>query len=113
MREYLFLAACLLLAACAPKPSMTSPDGRIILDFSCDAGVPSYQVSVDGKPFILPSVLGMEADGADLSGGFAVRKIRHAHVNQTWTQPWGENKSVTDCHKEMSVEIQPHAARAA
>ena len=105
MNKYLYLAVCLLLAACAPKPSMTSPDGRIILDFSCMEGVPSYQVSVDGKPFILPSVLGMEADGADLSGGFVVRKIRHAHVNQTWSQPWGENKSVTDCHKEMSVEL--------
>ena len=99
MKKCFVWLAALCLAACSPKPSLMSPDGRIQLDFSCENGVPSYRVSVDGSPFILPSRLGMEADGQDLGSGFTVRKVRHSHANQTWTQPWGENKTVQDCHK--------------
>ena len=59
MKKPLVWLAALCLAACSPKPSLTSPDGRIQLDLTCESGSLSYQVSVDGTPFILPSPLGM------------------------------------------------------
>ena len=54
------VALALLLATCSPKTAVTSPDGRIEVQFSLDAaGLPLYEVEVDGRPFLEPSAMGL------------------------------------------------------
>ena len=106
----LFLSCvCLLLFACGGNPETTSPDGRTRLSFVMGAdGSIAYTVERDGRPLILPSALGLVAQERDLAGGFSVREIVKRSVDETWTQPWGENKILHDCHNEMTAVLKNH-----
>ena len=100
------LFAAVVFSACTPRTSLTSPDGSIRLDFSLDSGEPRYAVSVDGKAFIEPSPLGLEALGADLGSGFELVSTSVTQHSGTWHQPWGENKTVTDRHRQLLVRLR-------
>ncbi|WP_418176606.1 glycoside hydrolase family 97 protein [Alistipes putredinis] len=104
----LFLSCvCLLLFACGGNPEIISPDGRTRLSFVTGAdGCMAYTVERDGRPLIPPSALGLVAQERDLAGGFSVREIVKRSVNETWTQPWGENKILRDCHNEMTAVLK-------
>ncbi len=66
--------ACALFAACSPQqPFITSPDGRIAVSVEADAGAGvTYAVTVDDKPLILPSAMGLAACGT--GAGFIYRR---------------------------------------
>ena len=103
----LLLPFILLLAACRPDASVCSPDGHVSLRFSLsEEGRPVYAVDVDGASFIGESVLGLDAEGLNLSSGFGLKKIQKSSADEEWTQPWGENKTVRDCHNEMSALLK-------
>jgi len=112
----IILTTCILWAllwGCTPKTDVTSPDGRIGLSFSLDGeGRPQYEVSVNGTPFILPSVLGMATSApVNLESGFALEGTRVTSHKERWTQPWGENKGMLDHHRELEVRLRNADAR--
>ena len=110
MRKTVLAALVLLTAACAPKTSVTSPDGRIAVRFDLDGtGVPTYCVDVDGLPFLEPSLLGLLSDEANLDRGFSLESSRVRSVQETWHQPWGENKEVEDRHQELVLHLKNDA----
>ena len=86
--------------------SVSSPDGRIKLEFSTSwMGVPFYQVSVDGKPFIKESGLGISYGGAAPTG-HTVDKVQYRwEQKEIWQQPWGENKVNLSYYNEMKVTL--------
>ena len=101
------LATALVLAACTPDTSVSSPDGRIRATVTLnEAGSPAWQVEVDGRPLIAPSRLGLEAREANLADGFSIERVARDRRDATWTQPWGENKILRDRHREMAVEMR-------
>lgn len=111
MNRLLLLCFTVLLAfsSCTPVATETSsPDGRIKLTFATDAadGM-TYRVQVGDTAFILPSSLGFEArNGVNLSHGFHVVNTGFHKKNETWTQPWGENKQLTNNYQEMAVNLE-------
>lgn len=111
MNRLLLLCFTVLLAfsSCTPVATETSsPDGRIKLTFATDAadGM-TYRVQVGDTAFILPSSLGFEArNGVNLSHGFHVVSTGFHKKNETWTQPWGENKQLTNNYQEMAVNLE-------
>ncbi|WP_418684127.1 glycoside hydrolase family 97 protein [Alistipes putredinis] len=112
--KYLFLliaSTCLLsVISCDKNTSLQSPDGRIRLNFAIDdSGRMTYAVARDGEILIQPSVLGVSTREADLAQGFSIIDVQRTSVDETWTQPWGENKSVR-CHcNEMAVCMENSA----
>ena len=107
-----FLLIVAALAACAPKSSVTSPDGSICVKFSLsDTGVPKYAVSVDGDPFIAESVLGHVAREVNLADGYKLVSTKVSKFSEKWTQQWGENKEITDNHKELEVKLENDCAK--
>ena len=97
----------LVTIACSPDTSVTSPDGRIRTAISLDRdGVPAWQLEVDGTPLIVRSRLGLEADVANLASGFSIVGVERNRCDETWTQPWGENKELRDRHHELAVRLQ-------
>ena len=101
------LAAAFTLAGCGQDTSVTSPDGTIQTRITLDeAGIPYLEVAADGEPLLTPSRLGLEADGVNLSEGFTLERVTRDSRDETWTQPWGENKSLRDHHNEMAVELR-------
>ena len=110
MNRLAFFACVLLTWACSPKMTVSSPDGSIAVRFALDSsGIPSYQVDVDGKPFLRPSELGLLSEDAVLDRGFSLVSSRVSSHQETWHQPWGENKEVTDRHKELSLRLKNSA----
>ena len=96
-----------LLLGCTGNTSVSSPDGSISVRFSLsDEGQPEYAVSVDGKPFIGRSVLGMETSAPlNLGSGFRLESSKVTKHSEKWSRPWGENKEVLDRHKELEVKL--------
>ena len=110
MKRLLFCVCALLAWACTPKTAVTSPDGRITVRFALsEAGVPSYSVEVDGQPFLEPSIMGLVSEDAKLDSGFSLKSSRVSSVDETWKQPWGENKEVVDKHRELALQLKNDA----
>ena len=108
MKSFLFsLAALALCGACSQNTGVTSPDGTIRLAFAVDsAGRMTYSVTDGGVRLFEPSRLGFEAAEAALGGGFAVEHVSRTSVDETWTQPWGENKENRSRYNEMAVRLR-------
>lgn len=102
------IAAAALLAvsmgALAENCSVSSPDGRIKVDFNNDYGVALYGVSVDGDRLMLPSRLGLQIENWTCDESAPVTVTR-SEFSETWQQPWGENKTVESRYNEMAVTL--------
>ena len=60
------LSLLLLSSACAFATDIKSPDGNIVLSFNVsDKGEPVYEMTYKGKPVILTSKLGIEAQNGE------------------------------------------------
>lgn len=92
------------------RPSVTaaSPDGSIVLTVSTDNDSrPTWSLSRKGKLLIAPSKLGfILTDGLNMVRGFSMTGSEKAAAKQTWEQPWGERRYVTDNHNELLVRFK-------
>lgn len=105
MKKYLSLiATAALLSACAEAPTVSSPDGTIKVDVSRDGSSLNYAVTVGGDTLIAPSHLGFVADGLTPAAD-AKMTVKHTSFDQTWTQPWGENKEIRNHYNEVAVTL--------
>lgn len=105
MKKYLsLLATAALLSACSDTPSVSSPDGSIKVDVSRDGSSLSYAVTVGGDTLIAPSRLGFDADGLTPAADSKMT-VKHSSFDQTWTQPWGENKEIRNHYNEVAVTL--------
>ncbi|MBD0402700.1 glycoside hydrolase family 97 protein [Flammeovirga sp. EKP202] len=105
---YVFFVS-LFMSSCTPTYlTSTSPDETLILEFDLDdEGKPWYQVTWNGTPIVKQSYLGFDLkDQAPLKGNFKVVGELRNTLNQTWEQPWGENKKVLDHHNELTVFLE-------
>ena len=113
MKKILYAVTMLVwvLCSCTSKTEVSSPDGRIKWSFQLnERGEMTYQVSVNGQSFILPSALGFEEkSGLNLKDGFQVLNTEFESLDETWTQPWGENKVIRSHYNEMAVNLKNEA----
>lgn len=110
--QYFSLLLLLLLCSCnKPTTEVSSPDGKIRLAFNLnDAGDMTYQVFVNDSAFFLPSKMGFEGRaGVNLSKGFNIKDCQFVSQDETWTQQWGENKSIRNHYNEMAVNLADSA----
>ena len=106
-KAFLLGIALLASVSCSKHTVLTSPDGKITVEQTMtETGTTELDVSVSGDHLMKISAAGLEALEADLSEGFFIKKIKRAKVDDTWTQPWGENKTITDCHNELALLMQ-------
>ena len=108
-RFFLLISIMLMSLACSENTILQSPGKKIGIEFSLtDDGEPKYSVTVEGQPFIMPSAMGLIASDTtySLSSGFKLVSVKHASADETWTQPWGENKTIRDTHNEMAVLLK-------
>lgn len=111
MNKNYFLFACALAASGMAQAQKTvrlqSPGGKISVAFHVDGnGRMDYRVDMNGKPVVLPSSMGLEGRGVNLSDGFQIQSTKTASVDSVWTQLWGENKQVRERYNELAVTMQ-------
>lgn len=101
---------CLLgLTACkSSKTDVESPNGKLKLAFQLSSeGNLSYKVLIDDSLWIAPSEMGLKGqDGLSLDSGFHLLSTTFSEKDETWKQPWGENKSNRSYYNEMAVNLK-------
>ena len=127
--QLLIVNCSLLIFSCSSpqiETEVASPDEKIKVAFNIDNdGAMSYNVKVckglkdveeiEGKGdmgsewrtiFIDDSRLGFEAkDGLNLKDAFEIVDVKFSSNDETWEQPWGENKIIRNHYNEMSVDL--------
>lgn len=109
-----YIALALLFAGSAKgvcASTVTSPGGKVTLNFDVVEGRPTYDMSFKGKTVIKPSTLGLELIGStDLMDKFEVKNVTVTDFDETWQPVWGENKTIRNNYREMLVELAqpPH-----
>jgi len=105
MKSHSLLPLLLLVATLPLQASeVSSPDGSIRVNFELQGTVPTYSVTYQGKPIILPSRLGYDLDRkADLLDGFTLLNEERSTFDETWTPVWGENREIRNNYNELLV----------
>ncbi len=69
-----------VLRLSAEGVSVTSPDGKVVVDIACEQGRLTYAVSCDGRQMLLPSALGMKTSIGDFTNGLTIRDVKRETV---------------------------------
>ena len=78
----LFMSA---LTAIAQAVSVSSPNGKLKVDITCQNGQAAYTVSYDGKTMMTPSALGLKTDIGDYTKGLKLTDSQQNSVDKTYT----------------------------
>ena len=127
------VVALACLGAAANAQQLTSPDGKLKMDFSLNAqGAPVYALTFSGKPVIKPSTLGLELKKEDadkktdfewterndrdqldsktnLMTGFTLSDTKTATFDETWHPVWGEESAIRNHYNELAVTLRQAA----
>ena len=106
------LAAFLLLFVAVPAIAQTavveSPGKVLAVTLSLNGeGRAQYRVDRQGKPVIADSQLGfLFTDQPQMLRNFEVIGQRTRDHDETWTTPWGEDRTIRDHYRELVVDLQ-------
>lgn len=110
LRTQVILFIVVGLLACQPggeNRSVSSPDEQLTIGFDLNNGVPVYHVLYRQDTIIKPSRLGFELKELPaMKDHFQVVATSVHSADQTWQQPWGENKNCRDQYTELKVELK-------
>ena len=108
MRYAAFALPFLLATPALAQVTASSPDGSIVLTVSTDNDSrPTWSLSRKGKLLIAPSKLGfILTDGLNMVRGFSIAGSEKTTGKETWEQPWGERRYVTDNHNDLLVRFR-------
>jgi alpha-glucosidase len=108
------LLAAALIAGCktsnpidsAGRVSVQSPNGKIEFTLSGN-GALVYSVSVDGKPVLTESRLGLTfKDGQSLGANARLVKVEQTEKNTTWENHFGNRRVVRDHYREVRLSLE-------
>ncbi len=108
MRKGLLILFVLLLSLNTFAQNVKSPDGKLSLSFGLSGdGEPTYMLSIDGKPVVQKSRLGIELkEQPGLTKGFTIVKAEPSQMDETWAPVWGEEKQIRNHYRELAVTLQ-------
>ena len=102
------LLSCSPVAAAAGGAAreVRSPDGKIAITIHTDAPL-GYSVTVDGKPLLVRSRLGLDlADNVKLGEKPVVESEARRSADNRWEYKFGKNRYVRDRYKELSLTLK-------
>ena len=112
MTKFPLAAACSLVftlftalpsAAARPGNCVDSPGAQLTVCVNADARGPWYEVYRGERAVITRSKLGLVLDGFGNQPATQVGNARRSSADQTWEQPWGEQRLIRDRHNELRV----------
>ncbi len=100
-------AGLVVNTAAANEYTIASPNDDLVVTISDEGGVLTYQVKKGREQVIDSSALGLRfADQAGLDENLQISKAVRSNKNETWEQPWGERRFVTDKHNELRLSVE-------
>lgn len=86
---------------------VASPDRRLTVELLLRDGALSYALYTGKQPLILPSKMGFSlADGTELNRNFEFLGTDTTSVHETWEQPWGESRMVTNQYNQLTCRLR-------
>jgi alpha-glucosidase len=86
--------------------SVTSPDGQNVMTISQENGL-RYTMRHKDKPTINSSRLGLRFDRfAGFDEKMQIVDVAEASHDESWEQPWGEQRLIRDHHNELAVTVE-------
>ena len=108
----LFILVPLIIWSCQPKsqPAVTldSPSKKVNVTFGLTpSGQPYYTSSFEGSSVVDTSYLGLELDDeVSLKSGFSLESSSQTSFDETWEQPWGEQRLIRNNYNELTVNLK-------
>ena len=100
---------CLGVTDCDAKNVLvTSPDGAVMVTVGVKDHHPFYRVDYQGRTLVAPSRLGFRLDHEELGANMTMGKVSRSSMDETWTQPWGENGTTRNHYNELTVDYREH-----
>lgn len=121
IRAIILMVAGVLLTSCGDSKitqgvgsdvknsaSTQSPNGDIVLSVNLTAeGEAQYSVGYKGKAIVSSSKLGFDLDGQeDLLSGFQLVDVALSQFDETWEQPWGEERYIRNNYSELKIFLK-------
>ncbi len=114
MKNHYFLILLLLISfSCSSLKKedtfkITSPSKNLAIAFHLnDKGIAQYQVFYKDEVVIDTSSLGFDLkDAPAMFSGFEITGHQVDSLNETWEQPWGEQRMVKNHYNELIVNLQ-------
>ena len=100
------MCLALSVAASAKDVKVSSPDGSLTVTVGVDGGKAWYRVARGGETVVGRSALGLVLKDGDLKDNFKMGKVTRSSLDETWSQPWGEDAQVRNHYNEMRVRLQ-------
>ena len=102
---------CLVLSIVASAKDVivskvSSPDGSLTVTVGLDGGKAWYSVLRGSETIIGRSELGFVLKDGDFKGNFKKGKVTRSSLDETWSQPWGEDAQVRNHYNELRVTLQ-------
>ncbi|MFN7127759.1 MAG: glycoside hydrolase family 97 protein [Brevundimonas sp.] len=104
-------ALAAVLASAAPafaadgRECVSSPSEALTVCISVGAAGATYDVVRDGQAVIAASALGLQLDGKSSAPADHIVSAVRAAADQTWEQPWGEQRLIRDHHNELRLSL--------
>lgn len=113
MKKILLLACIASLMSCAvdqtnqSSTDLSSPNNKMSLGFYLlEDGSPGYTVQFGEKVVVDSSRLGFElGNKISLRSGFKTTNTVTSSFDETWEQPWGEQRLIRNHYNELKVEL--------
>lgn len=103
------LAGVWLLGACSGRYELTSPDKAIRVVAGEQDGRLYYTVSKEGNTLLDKSFLGFELADGPFDSGFEITDVSHTSFSGSWDQTWGEELTVDNTYRQMTLEVAEKA----
>ena len=102
----LFLCSPATAAEAGAAREVRSPDGKVAITIHTDAPL-GYSITVDGKPALVRSRLGLElADNIKLGEKPVVQSEERKSADTHWENHFGKNRDVRDHYNELSLTLK-------
>lgn len=100
----------LLLTLCASvavgQTTVSSPDGRLRVDFRLQDGVPLYRVDYDGQRMLEDSPLGFTCDAGDFATGLTLAQADTSRYTDTYTMDCGKHSTIRYEANQLALRLQ-------
>jgi len=108
----LLLSAACVCAHAETVARVASPDGRIEARIEIDKdGRAAWAVDRDRRAVIAPSRLGfLLSDARKLERNFMLEASSTHDFDETWEQPWGEQRFIRNHYRELAVVLREREA---
>ena len=98
------------VSASAREVTIASPNGKLVVTVSDQGGQPTYAVSLDGQPVLLPSALGFKADFGDLTQGLAITRTSTRHIDRSYEMWQTKQSHMHYVAEQLEVEFKTTAS---